>query len=262
MQFNPKWSFYLGIAVTIEIAISHGTIAFTNAIPATWIPFVVAWAGILAFGGSTVMTYMAAYSSAQAGPMVTPQSPSAAPPKALIAALAIGLSALALAWAGPAGAATKGAPLTGDPIKDIGNAINKDVPAQSGQSVLNSDPLDKLTDKLLADILADATYASARAHAANNTITMGCWDAWVTLLTSQTAPLKDAAGNVMNKPDPHVITTAELASEILRTLQPDSPISLACAPALQAMQKDVATMVGSVLSGGALGLFKLPIAIP
>jgi len=150
-------------------------------------------------------------------------------------------------------------PLTGDPIRDIKSAIQPDTPAQNPQTVVNKDLLDNLTDKLLTDLLADVTYADARAHAVGNTVTIPCWDAWLALLTLQTLPLKDAAGNVLTKPDPHAITSAEFASEILRQLQPDSSLSLGCAPMLQAIQKDIATLVGSVLSGGALGLFKLPV---
>lgn len=188
----------------------------------------------------------------------------AVPPVASVIALAIGLT-LGLGWPGAAHAQTRqpsARPLTGDPIKDIGNAIHPDIPAQSGQSVVSKDLLDGLNEKLLSELLADVSYADARAHVVGNVVTIPCWDAWKTLLTQQNSPLKDDAGNVMTKPDPHVITTAEFASEILRQLQPDSSLSLGCAPMLQAMQKDISTMIGAVLSGGALGLFKLPIGIP
>jgi hypothetical protein len=161
---------------------------------------------------------------------------------------------------GPALAAGKAAP-TGNPFVDIPNAI-KDVTPKSPETVVNSDPFEKLTDKALTDILADVTYADARAKAFGNVVTEPCWAAWIVVLTAQTTPLKDANGNTLTKPNPDAITAAEFMSEILRILQPDSTLSLACAPALQAAQKDIATLVGSVLSGGALGLFKLPVAIP
>jgi hypothetical protein len=35
-------------------------------------------------------------------------------------------------------------------------------------------------------------------------------------------------------------------------------LSIACAPTLQASQRNIATLLGAVLSGGALNLFKLP----
>lgn len=222
---------------------------------------------------------LAAAARAQAAPALAPQAlasvaahveattPVAAPasPATPLATTGLVLAIALLAWAGPAGA--QGVPrppprLTGDPVKDIGSAIHPDIPAQSAETVVNKDLLDKLNDKLLTDILADVTYASARAHVVDNKVTIPCWDAWLALLTLQSAPLKDGAGNVLTKPDPHVITSAEFASEILRQLQPDSTISLGCGSMLQAIKKDVATMVGAVLSGGALGLFKLPIAFP
>ena len=72
MQFNPKIGFVLGILVTIEIAVSSGTLSLTHAVPADWIPTVTAWSGILAFMGSTVLTFLHGYSSGEVGPLVTP----------------------------------------------------------------------------------------------------------------------------------------------------------------------------------------------
>jgi len=70
MQFNPKIGFVLGILVTIEIAVSSGTLSLTHAVPADWIPSVTAWSGILAFMGSTVLTFLHGYSSGDVGPLV------------------------------------------------------------------------------------------------------------------------------------------------------------------------------------------------
>ena len=53
---DPKIRFWFGIAVTIAIAVSQGTLALTNAVPAELIPYVTAWCGILAFVGSAVLT--------------------------------------------------------------------------------------------------------------------------------------------------------------------------------------------------------------
>ncbi|HWF93494.1 MAG TPA: hypothetical protein VG291_00880, partial [Xanthobacteraceae bacterium] len=72
MQFNPKIGFVLGILVTVEIAVSSGTLSLTHAVPADWIPTVTAWSGILAFLGSTVLTFLHGYSSGEIGPLVTP----------------------------------------------------------------------------------------------------------------------------------------------------------------------------------------------
>jgi len=69
MQFNPKFSFWLGVVVTACIGIAGGTVHLTNAIPADWIPVVTAWSSIFAFIGSGVLTAMHGYSSPQAGPL-------------------------------------------------------------------------------------------------------------------------------------------------------------------------------------------------
>ena len=195
-------------------------------------------------------------------------------------ALAMGIIVLALAVS-PALAQTKGAPraapaapaaddrfpvgqgavtthgLPCDPANLLPGCRNADGSAHQGAGA-QGNPLANLTDDVLAKLLADFTYAAARADATRNTVTAPCWHAWVTLLTAQQAPLKDAAGNPLTKPDPHLITDAELASELINQLQPNSDLSIACAPTLQASQRNISTLVGAVLSGGTLGLFKLP----
>lgn len=253
MQFNPKYNFYLGIVVTIEIAISHGTIGFTNAIPTSWIPIVVAWAGILAFVGSTVMTYMAAFSSAQAGPMVGLPPPIEAAKKA--AAFLLILAASALLFAGEASAQLPRA--TGNPIRDIGNAIKGG--QQGAVASQNSEAAD-LVDKLGKLALPDFLYAQAMAKATNNVVSKPCWDAWVELLTAQQKPLMAADGvTPLVEPDPHLATAVEKISELLAALRPDSTLSTGCAALAAAGGKDAAALIGGILSGGALGLFKLPI---
>jgi hypothetical protein len=143
-----------------------------------------------------------------------------------------------------------------DPLNLIPGCRNGDgsINQASGQA----NPLANLTDEAIAKLLADFTYAAARAHTTGNTVTAPCWDAWVTLLSAQSQPLKDAGGAVLAKPDPHLVTDAELMSELMNQLQPNSALSIACAPTLQASQRNIATLLGAVLSGGALNLFKLP----
>lgn len=69
MQFDPKFSFWLGIVVTALIGIGGGAVSFTNAIPAEWIPPVEAWTKILSFLGAGLLTAMHGYSSTQTGPL-------------------------------------------------------------------------------------------------------------------------------------------------------------------------------------------------
>lgn len=277
MQFNPKYGFYLGILVTIEIAISHGTIGFTHAIPDAWIPAVVAWAGILAFVGSTVMTYMAAFSSAQAGPMVN------LPPVIDVAkkAVVLVLAACALLFAGDAYAQAQvpRAKPTGNPIVDIGNAIKGQ---QQKEAATQNQSTEDLVAKLGKLALPDFEYALAMSKATGNVTSTDCWQAWVTLLTAQQkplmgpgAPLLDSGGNPqsdngnpvlgppqpLKEPDPHLATAVEKISELLAALRPDSTLSRGCAALAAAGGKDAATLIQGILSGGALGLFKLPIPV-
>jgi hypothetical protein len=173
---------------------------------------------------------------------------------ALLAAPALGQDRRVPAQ--PQGTAALGKPPLCDPLNLIPGCRNADgsINPASGQA----NPLANLTDEAIAKLLADFTYAAARAHATGNTVTAPCWDAWVTLLSAQSQPLKDASGAVLAKPDPHLVTDAELMSELINQLQPNSPLSIACAPTLQASQRNIATLLGVVLSGGALNLFKLP----
>ena len=44
---------FMSFACAVEMAIGHGTVELTNAIPDKWIPTVKAWCNILAFIGTT-----------------------------------------------------------------------------------------------------------------------------------------------------------------------------------------------------------------
>lgn len=135
-----------------------------------------------------------------------------------------------------------------------------------------------LGDAIIQKVLPDLTYARALAHQNNNTITAPCFDAIYDLVngwnapvfpyvppatastSSTTTPAAPAASpTALTMPDPHVLVALERASELLHQLQPDSKISIGCGALGQALQKDISTLVGTVLSGGALGLFKLPV---
>ena len=226
MQIDPKISFWLGVVVTALIGVGGGTVSLTHAIPPDWIPTVVAWCNILSFLGSAVLT------------------------------------ALALACASPAHAQSRQParpPLTGDPVRDIGTAIKSG--QQQSAKEANETTAD-LVDKLDKLALPDFEYALAMAKATNNVVSAPCWQAWVDMLTAQQKPLTDAAGQPLSEPDPHLITNIERISELLAALRPDSPLSTSCAALAGAANRDVATLISGILSGGALGLFKLPIVAP
>jgi hypothetical protein len=325
MQFDPKFSFWFGIAVTALIGIGSGSVSLTNALPPDWIPYVVAWTKILSFFGSAILTAMHGFSSGSSGPFVSPAPavPKSVVDKSVIAILTVGLSALALAgagsahaensypnfaivdvdvleyvvfpaiavtaaictvvgivafrllwrwlsvvvaaamisalalaWASPADAQQR------QPFKPTGDLV-KDIKTANGQPALaETNPLDELAAKIRKLSLDDFKYASALAHATGNAVTAPCWDMWVKLLTAQQQPLNGADGQPLKEPDPHLATDIERLSEMVAQLQPRSELSVACAPMATTAQKDAATLIGAVLSGGALGLFKLPFAIP
>ena len=144
-----------------------------------------------------------------------------------------------------------------DPLNLIPGCRNPDGSVNQHSSVAGN-PFDNLTDDVLRKILADVTYAKALAKSAGNDVTLPCWTAWVDLVTAQTAPLKDDAGNVLTQPDPHFFVAAERASEFINQIQPNSKLYIGCSAALNQSRMAIGQLISAVLSGGALGLFKLP----
>jgi hypothetical protein len=157
----------------------------------------------------------------------------------------------------PAAAATVKPPLC-DPLNLIPGCRNPDGTINQKSSV-QGNPFESLSDDLLKKILADVTYAQALAKASNNKVTQPCWDAWVTLVTAQTQPVKDGQGNPLPVPDPHFFVAAERASEFINQIQPNSDLNIGCGAALNASKMAIGQLISAVLSGGALGLFKLPV---
>jgi hypothetical protein len=268
MQFNPRIGFVLGILVTIEIAVSGGTLSLTNAVPAAWIPTVTAWSGILAFIGSTLLTFLHGYSSGAAGPLVTPpldmsglqkqatQGVLAQPPKlSIVILLAAGLVLLLLTSA--SAQAPRRQP-TGNPIVDIGNAIKGE---QQQAAAARNESTEDLVARLGKLALPDFEFALAMSKATNNVVSTPCWQAWVALLSAQQKPLLGTDGQPLTEPDPHLATSVERISELLGALRPDSTLSTGCAALAAAGGKDAAALIQGILSGGALGLFKLPVPI-
>ncbi|HLH96498.1 MAG TPA: hypothetical protein VKW08_15385 [Xanthobacteraceae bacterium] len=335
MQFNPKIGFYLGILVTIEIAVSSGTLSLTHAIPPDWIPAVIAWSGILAFIGSTILTFLHGYSSIEAGPLVN-VSP---PPKAVTVLVGLAIAG-ALMFPGMAYAQGRQAPAKAPVICDPLH-LAPGCQGGAGKDLSEFTP-QEIADRIGKLALNDFVYADALAKATNNTVTEPCWAAWVKLLTQQQQPLigpslteavswggvgatfstiaphnlmvgqgvtfasppagiasgttyyvtaenytaetfevsatvggpaivptGPAAGGtsitslgiVLQRPDPGLITNVEYLSEAVQLLQSNSPIAVACAPMAQALQKDVGNLLGQIITGGAFGLFKLPIPV-
>ena len=78
-NIDPVVRFWIGIAVTVAIAISQGSLHLTNVIPAAWIPYAEGWSALIAFVGSAVLTALNAAATtnssrlASAAPVPLPQ---------------------------------------------------------------------------------------------------------------------------------------------------------------------------------------------
>jgi hypothetical protein len=254
MQIDPKVSMWIMIATAVMGVVAASGAQLTELFGTGLAQKIVTVDGLTLAIVGAVAGVLHGYSSPRAGPLVSVAAPSVAP-KAVVF-LALTLAGLLLASG--AQAQTKKPALTGDPVRDIGTAIREG--NQSRQPQAN--PLDELAARIRALSLDDFKYAAALAHATGNTVTAQCWDEWVKLLTAQQQPLKGPDGQPLKEPDPHLATDIERLSEMIAQLQPRSELSVACAPMATTAQKDAATLIGAVLSGGAMGLFKLPFAIP
>ena len=129
---DPKYIMWLGLAVGVEQAIGHGTVSLTNIVPADWAPYVTSWCNLLAFIGTSIMTYQAAVSGPQTGPLVNIQPPVVDANKVgkilLIAFLPLALLAVDKAEAAQLPRPRPPA-VTGDPIADIKTDLGVTAPA-------------------------------------------------------------------------------------------------------------------------------------
>lgn len=118
---DPKYIMYLGLLVTVEEAIGHGTVSLTHLVPDTWAPYITSWCNFLAFVGTSIMTYQAAVSGPQVGPLVkAPELPPFTP--TVVKILALAFVPLLLFANAPAKAQARPLRLTGNLVRDIQNA--------------------------------------------------------------------------------------------------------------------------------------------
>jgi hypothetical protein len=146
-----------------------------------------------------------------------------------------------------------------DPLKvvaEIGNAFPKPGAAATP---------DELWKKVQSASAADLKYAKALADAVGSSgakLRSACYGAWITTIEqAQGAGLKDAAGNPLTQPEPHVFSSFEQIAEVAETMQPAGPLMAACAPAWTALRL-TATQFFTMAVTGAVGLSALGIAIP
>lgn len=147
------------------------------------------------------------------------------------------------------------------PFVPTGNLIQDIQTSKQTAQATKNEGIDDLVSKLDKLALPDFEFALAQAQATKNDVTLPCWQAWVDLIKARQAAAMDASGQPIPVPDPHIITAIERMSELFAILRPDSKISLSCVQIAATAGKDIGTFVTGILSGGALGMFKLPIPI-
>jgi hypothetical protein len=122
--------------------------------------------------------------------------------------------------------------------------------------------LQALWTKIIGASNTDLAYASKLAAGAGTQSSMirkQCWDA-ITALNEQAngLNLKDAAGNALPKPDPHLFSDVETLSEVIDNLSPQGPLFTSCAGAAQLAKTNVLTFINSAVTGAA-GIAAMPI---
>jgi hypothetical protein len=124
---------------------------------------------------------------------------------------------------------------------------------------------DELWRKIRAADAADLQYAKALADSVGSAAAReraACYEALIVIIAqAQGAGLKDANGNALTQPDPHVFSSFEQLAEVAEALQPTGPLMAACAPAWTALKLSAFEFFTLAVSGAA-GLSALGGAIP
>lgn len=245
---DPKYVFWLGVVVSIELGIGQGVVPLSDMFPADWVHWIKGWSAGLAFAGTTIMTALSGYSSKVSGPLVKPV--------VLVAVLLAGLFAF------PGDASAQGIklrPPTGDLVKDIQAATSPAPKLITGNVEKDAHAI---WDKLVSASQADLKYASALAASANtpaSSVRKQCYDAIITLNTQVNGMnVKDANGVAVPQPDPKLFTGVEQAAETIDNLSPSGPLFTNCAGMAQLMKTNVLTLVNAIVTGAA-GFAAMPI---
>jgi hypothetical protein len=242
---DPKWAMYLGLLVTIEQAIGHGTVSLTNLVPEAWAPYITSWCNFLAFVGTAIMTYQAAVSAPVPGPAAnTPIAPTTV---ANVLLVAFALSFL-LAGGDAAMAQTplKRPQITGNIVDDTKANLGL-----GGQSTVASKGLNDILGALDDKLLPDLQYALKIATATDSKVTAPCYQAWIDIIQKRKASVANADGSPVDLPNPRLITDFEKAVELRNALQPDSDFMRMCSPVANMVKQDMVKFIGMVLAGGA-----------
>lgn len=123
----------------------------------------------------------------------------------------------------------------------------------------SGNPLLDIIGAFDAKLEPDLTVALAMATNTKNDLTAKCWSVWLDQIHARQNAMKDAQGNPIAMPDPHILTDFERIMEIRAALDPSGAFSQACLPIALRIQMDIQQMLGAVASGGILGLAKFTI---
>jgi hypothetical protein len=192
-------------------------------------------------------------------------SPSPAKVAALLAILLLG----GLVWPGNAWAQThklQAPAVTGNLGKDLNTDAQNLGLVPKSLVVTPTGNIAKDLQALWTNIVSasnvDLAYASKLAASANTPASLvrkQCWDA-IVLLNEQAngLNLKDASGNLIPKPDPHLFTDVETLAEVIDNLSPQGPLFVACAGAAQLAKTNVLTFINAAVTGAA-GIAAMPV---
>lgn len=136
-------------------------------------------------------------------------------------------------------------------VRPTGN-IAADIAASTGKpNPLTGAPVTDMQDFFNARLLPDLQYSLKLAQSAKNDITAVCYQAWIDIITTQQAAVKNADGTDIAMPDPHIVTEFEKLVELRNALQPESAFMRNCSPVASMLKRDIAGFIGIVISGGA-----------
>lgn len=263
---DPKYMMYLGLLVTIEQAIGHGTVSLTNLVPADWAPYITSWCNFLAFVGTAIMTYQAAASSATPGPLI--ELPKIPGPNTIVKILMIAFLPLALlAMASRAEAQTaprlRSPAMTGNIPADIKTDLGIGVQPGSAPALTGNIQVDAkaLWDKIQALTKDDLTYAIAKATAAKtnaSAVRLQCLQAVADANAQARGDgLIGADGKPLVRPDPALVTGIEDVAELVDNLSPQGKLFTSCAGAAQMFRTNTLAVINSIVTG-AVGIAALP----
>jgi len=130
------------------------------------------------------------------------------------------------------------------------------VDPSTGKPTGQTQPIEQsIWQKIITASLADLDYASSLAASAGTPGSMvrkQCYDALIVVnKVASGASLKNADGSAMVRPDPHLITDAETAAEVLDQLRPGGPLQVACGGFANQVATNALTLINQIVSGGA-----------